>query len=97
MFWRFGFNSSTLDTLLDKEDVTLEEVLEEEDLLQEAKSMNPKLVELYVHYIYIYICIYCETRSTNWLSAFSLSKPEHIKALLTYITATDLEESKRFK
>lgn len=55
MFWRFGFNSSTLDTLLDKEDVTLEEVLEEEDLLQEAKSMNPKLVELYVHYIYIYI------------------------------------------
>ena len=50
MFWRFGFNSSTLDTLLDKEDVTLDEVLEEEDLLQEAKSMNPKLVELYVHF-----------------------------------------------
>lgn len=72
MFWRFGFNSSTLDTLLDKEDVTLDEVLEEEDLLQEAKSMNPKLVEF-------------------------LSKPEHIKALLTYITATDLEENKRFK
>lgn len=54
MFWRFGFNSSTLDTLLDKEDVTLEEVLEEEDLLQEAKSMNPKLVELYVHFFYTY-------------------------------------------
>lgn len=51
MFWRFGFNSSTLDTLLDKEDVTLEEVLEEEDLLQEAKSMNPKLVELYVTWL----------------------------------------------
>jgi hypothetical protein len=47
MFWRFGFNNSTLDTLLDREDVTLEEVLEEEDLLQEAKSLNPKLVELY--------------------------------------------------
>lgn len=46
MFWRFGFNSSALDTLLDKEDVTLEDVLEEEDLLQEAKSMNPKLIEL---------------------------------------------------
>ncbi|CEP10194.1 hypothetical protein [Parasitella parasitica] len=72
MFWRFGFNSSTLDTLLEKEDVTLEEVLEEEDLLQEAKSMNPKLVEF-------------------------LSKPEHIKVLLTYITASDLEENKRFK
>jgi hypothetical protein len=46
MFWRFGFNNSTLDTLLDKEDVTLEEVMEEEDLLQEAKSLNTKLVQL---------------------------------------------------
>ena len=46
MFWRFGFSNSTLDALLDKEDVTLEEVMEEEDLLQEAKSLNPKLVEL---------------------------------------------------
>ncbi|GAA5801101.1 hypothetical protein HPULCUR_006543 [Helicostylum pulchrum] len=72
MFWRFGFNNSTLDTLLDKEDVTLEEVMEEEDLLQEAKSLNPKLVEF-------------------------LSKPEHIKCLLNYITATDLDETKRFK
>lgn len=46
MFWRFGFSSSTLDTLLEKEDVSLEEVLEEEDLIQEAKSMNPKLIKL---------------------------------------------------
>jgi hypothetical protein len=46
MFWRFGFNNSALDGLLDKADVTLEEVLEEEDLLQEAKSANPKLIEL---------------------------------------------------
>ncbi|KAI7900933.1 SIT4 phosphatase-associated protein-domain-containing protein [Cokeromyces recurvatus] len=44
MFWRFGFNSSTLDSLLDKDDVTLEDILEEEDILQEAKTMNPKLV-----------------------------------------------------
>ncbi len=46
MFWRFGFNNSALDSLLDKADVTLEEVLEEEDLLKEAKSSNPKLIEL---------------------------------------------------
>jgi serine/threonine-protein phosphatase 6 regulatory subunit 3 len=49
MFWRFGFNNSTLDALLDKEDVTLEEVMEEEDLLQEAKSCNNKLVQLYIY------------------------------------------------
>ncbi|CAO3674923.1 unnamed protein product [Rhizopus stolonifer] len=45
MFWRFGFNNSALDGLLDKADVTLEEVLDEEDVLQEAKSSNPKLIE----------------------------------------------------
>jgi hypothetical protein len=48
MFWRFGFNTvSTIDQLLEKDDVTLEELLDEEDLLQECKSHNLKLVELY--------------------------------------------------
>ncbi|KAI8086716.1 SIT4 phosphatase-associated protein-domain-containing protein [Halteromyces radiatus] len=45
MFWRFGFhNPSAVDTLLEREDITLEEILEEEDLLQEAKSHNQKLI-----------------------------------------------------
>ncbi|KAI9027204.1 SIT4 phosphatase-associated protein-domain-containing protein [Phycomyces nitens] len=61
MFWRFGFhNPSVIDTLLDRGDVKLDEVLEEEDLLQEAKSHNQKLVDflvkpenlcLLIHYI----------------------------------------------
>ena len=46
MFWRFGFhNPSAIDTLLDREDIELEDILEEEDLLQEAKSHNQKLVD----------------------------------------------------
>lgn len=47
MFWRFGgyANISTLDTILDKPDVTLEELLEESDLLQELKQHNTKLIE----------------------------------------------------
>lgn len=47
MFWRFGgyANISTIDTLLDKPDVTLEELLEESDLMQELKSHNTKLIE----------------------------------------------------
>ncbi|PWN41309.1 SAPS-domain-containing protein [Ceraceosorus guamensis] len=46
MFWRFGFSSaSTLDSLLDRPNVTLEEVLDEEELLQECKSQNQKLVQ----------------------------------------------------
>ncbi|CAO1631171.1 unnamed protein product [Parajaminaea phylloscopi] len=46
MFWRFGFAStSTLDTLLDKQGFTVEELLDEDDLLQECKAQNGKLVD----------------------------------------------------
>lgn len=47
MFWRFGFNNpSAIDGLLEQEDVTLEEILCDQDIIQEAKSQNPKLIEL---------------------------------------------------
>jgi SIT4-associating protein SAP185/190 len=47
MFWRFGgyANISTIDTILDKPDFTLEDLLEEGDLIQELKQHNAKLVE----------------------------------------------------
>lgn len=47
MFWRFGgyANISTIDTVLDKPDVTVEEVLDESDLIQELKQHNTKLIE----------------------------------------------------
>lgn len=47
MFWRFGgyANISTIDTILEKTDVTLEELLDETDLIQELKSHNTKLIE----------------------------------------------------
>ncbi|CAJ0896542.1 148_t:CDS:10, partial [Entrophospora sp. SA101] len=45
MFWRFGLNHSAIDGLLDKEDLTLEELLDVEDLLQECKAHNSKLIE----------------------------------------------------
>ncbi|KAH8553437.1 SIT4 phosphatase-associated protein-domain-containing protein [Umbelopsis sp. PMI_123] len=45
MFWRFGFhNPSAIDSLLDKEDVSLDELFEDDDLLQEAKTHNQKLI-----------------------------------------------------
>jgi hypothetical protein len=46
-FWRtFGFHSiSAVEQILDREHFTLEELLEEEDLLQEAKAGNKKLVD----------------------------------------------------
>lgn len=47
MFWRFGgyANISSLDSILDKPDVTLEEILDESDLIQELKQHNSKLIE----------------------------------------------------
>ena len=47
MFWRFGgyANISTLNNILEKPDVTLEEVLDEADLIQELKQSNSKLIE----------------------------------------------------
>ncbi|KAJ5449117.1 SIT4 phosphatase-associated protein family [Penicillium cf. griseofulvum] len=47
MFWRFGgyANISTIDTLLDKPDITLEELLDEPEIIQELKQLNTKLIE----------------------------------------------------
>jgi serine/threonine-protein phosphatase 6 regulatory subunit 3 len=36
-----------LDTLLDKEDVSLELILDEDDLLQECKSQNTRLIDYF--------------------------------------------------
>jgi SIT4-associating protein SAP185/190 len=47
MFWRFGGYAqlSSLDNILDKPDVTVEELLDESDLIQELKQQNSKLIE----------------------------------------------------
>ncbi|KAI0484574.1 SAPS-domain-containing protein [Xylariaceae sp. FL0804] len=47
MFWRFGgyANISTIDTILDKPDFQLEDLLDESDLTQELKQHNTKLIE----------------------------------------------------
>ncbi|THH23096.1 hypothetical protein EUX98_g8077 [Antrodiella citrinella] len=45
---RFGFhNASNIDSLLDKEDVSLEALLDEDDLLQECKSQNNRLTDYF--------------------------------------------------
>ncbi|XP_036375745.1 serine/threonine-protein phosphatase 6 regulatory subunit 2-like [Megalops cyprinoides] len=45
MFWKFDLhNTSHIDKLLDKEDVTLRELMEEEDVLQECKAQNRRLL-----------------------------------------------------
>lgn len=46
MFWRFGahVNAPNIDSLLDNANITLEEVLDQNDLLQELKQQNVKII-----------------------------------------------------
>eukprot|EP00288_Rhodomonas_lens_P007255 CAMPEP_0177725400 /NCGR_PEP_ID=MMETSP0484_2-20121128/19230_1 /TAXON_ID=354590 /ORGANISM="Rhodomonas lens, Strain RHODO" /LENGTH=674 /DNA_ID=CAMNT_0019237909 /DNA_START=137 /DNA_END=2158 /DNA_ORIENTATION=- len=46
MFWRLGFaQTSPVEQLLENADVTLKELLDEEDLIQECKQLNKKLID----------------------------------------------------
>ncbi|KAH7107640.1 SAPS-domain-containing protein [Auriculariales sp. MPI-PUGE-AT-0066] len=48
MFWRFGFHSSSsIDALLDRPDVALESILDDDELLSECKNQNSRLVEFF--------------------------------------------------
>ncbi|XP_066540794.1 serine/threonine-protein phosphatase 6 regulatory subunit 2 isoform X2 [Hoplias malabaricus] len=45
MFWKFDLHTaSQLEKLLEKEDVTLKELLDEDDVLQECKAQNQRLL-----------------------------------------------------
>lgn len=46
MFWDVNFNSESIDSLLNKEDVTLKELLDDEDILQDYKYQNKNLTQL---------------------------------------------------
>ena len=48
MFWRFGFhNTSAIQGIIEKDDATLASIIGEEELLQELKNQNQKLLDLY--------------------------------------------------
>lgn len=51
-FWRnFGFYTvSSIETTLNKPDFTLEDLLDDEEILQEVKAQNKKLIDVYVSY-----------------------------------------------
>lgn len=48
MFWKFNLASTHIDSLLEKEDVTLQELLDEDDILQECKARHKKLIDFLI-------------------------------------------------
>jgi len=49
MLWRLGFHSrSHIDVILEREDCTVEDLLEEDDILQEARAHNQKLTDFLI-------------------------------------------------
>lgn len=55
-FWRnFGFYTvSSIETTLNKPDFTLEDLLDDEEILQEVKAQNKKLIDVYVSHRLIF-------------------------------------------
>ncbi|XP_061679685.1 serine/threonine-protein phosphatase 6 regulatory subunit 3 isoform X4 [Syngnathoides biaculeatus] len=46
MFWKFDLHAAShIDTLLERDDVKLTDIMDEEDVLQECKAQNHKLVD----------------------------------------------------
>jgi len=64
MFWKFT-NTCTINSTLEKPDVTLAEVLNDDDILQECKGQNPKLID--------YIC---KPEIMDQLITLTISEPE---------------------
>lgn len=45
MFWEVNSYSESIDNLLSKEDLTLKELLDDEDLIQDYKDQNKNLIQ----------------------------------------------------
>ena len=45
MFWQYELTTTNINNLLERDDITLQEILEEEDVLQELRTENHKLVK----------------------------------------------------
>lgn len=48
-----------VEAILDKENYTMEELLDEDEIIQECKALNGRLINLYDTFPYSYLCILC--------------------------------------
>lgn len=113
MFWKFDLHTSShLEALLDKDDTTLTELMDEEDVLQECKAQNRRCVffsnnfGVSVEYNYLTFQSVLLALTTHfsifWICRLLLflSQDECMKELVYMITTeppTGVDETKRFK
>ena len=109
MFWKYNSLAvSQIDSLLEKQDVTLAEILQQEDIIQECKSQNKKLVELLVFFVLFTTFIQKQQAQLKYKLCnkyniiyyiFSLTKQEILSELLDLILQEppeDLDEKQRY-
>lgn len=110
MFWKFDLHTSShLEALLDKEDVTLAELMDEEDVLQECKAQNRRSVCLIcIQFIqtwfgsvispdgnWVFVSLLWTSRLLQFLSQDQCM--QELVRLITTEPPTGVEEVKRFK
>eukprot|EP00002_Diphylleia_rotans_P002631 TRINITY_DN1166_c0_g2_i2.p1 TRINITY_DN1166_c0_g2~~TRINITY_DN1166_c0_g2_i2.p1 ORF type:complete len:528 (-),score=117.70 TRINITY_DN1166_c0_g2_i2:1184-2767(-) len=81
MFWRFGFHvPSAINSILDRPDITLEELFAEDDLLQESKGQNAKLASFLVDNVekLVYYAMTGTTKDGQPILAEDFDQPEHL-------------------
>ncbi|KAH1180668.1 hypothetical protein KIL84_001602 [Mauremys mutica] len=62
MFWKFDLHSSShIETLLERADLTLRELLDEDDVLQECKVVNRRLLDFLVQPQHMEALVTCVT------------------------------------
>lgn len=80
---------SPLSELLEKGDFTLDDLLDEDELIQEVKSRNSKLIDLYVMIYQILL--------SSFIPSCSLSTEETVEQMVLYMTqpASDIATEAR--
>lgn len=65
-----------VEAILDKEDFTLEELLDEEEIIQECKALNSRLINLYVVHVFSFcpylVCSFCTLLIANVIAQRTL-------------------------
>ncbi|KAH9796128.1 SIT4 phosphatase-associated family protein [Citrus sinensis] len=94
MFWRMAglSTASPVETILDKENFTLEELLDEDDIIQECKALNGRLINFLLPALLssFYLLFY-------WLSLRERAQVEQLIQYIVVEAPEDAEKRRTFK